>query len=57
MELVQRQTMEVPVPRLAWMPKIVVTASGMKDAIFGHNLAYSYRGLGRRKPKKMLCVC
>lgn len=41
-ELVKKQrTMEVPVPRLARMLKIVATASRMKDAIFGHKLAYS----------------
>lgn len=41
MELDQKQTMEVPVPRLAQMLKIEDTASGMEDAIFGHKLAYS----------------
>lgn len=41
MELEQKHTMEVPVPRLARMLKIADTASGMKDAIFGHKLAYS----------------
>jgi hypothetical protein len=41
MELEQKQTIEMPVPRLARMLKIVDTASGRKDAIFGHKLAYS----------------
>lgn len=42
MEPEQKQrTMEAPVPRLAQMLRIVDTASRMKDAIFGHKLAYS----------------
>lgn len=42
MELEQKQrTREAPVPRLARMHKRVDTASRMKDAIFGHKLAYS----------------